>query len=313
MARNILAKLLLATSIAFSAACAQGNVVILPRGGLGPMHPVPPSKQAHGMGIMSPSGSNITISVSESKKEKEESDVTELLNFPEKSYKWHLQGLCVGDGAIYWSVTFAIVKTDVKGKILAEISVPWHHGDCCFAFGKLYVAVNHGEFNTDDKADSWIYAYDANLKFLGKLAVPEMTGGAGGIEFSNGKFYVIGGAPEGKKVGVCVYSEDFKFIKKIEMEPSDTYLGLQTISRNGDGFIVGCYRKKAAPYSIFVDSNFNIIGSCSANGAFGIAALPPALDGTPRFPLASPGRGKLPNTFTFSAKPMHLRDGNLVR
>ena len=79
----------------------------------------------------------------------------------EGKYAGHLQGVCRdGNGDFFWSFTRALVKTDTKGKVLKKIEVPDHHGDVCFANGKIYCAVNFGAFN-DPKgnSDNWVYVY----------------------------------------------------------------------------------------------------------------------------------------------------------
>ena len=65
-------------------------------------------------------------------------------------YGGHLQGITVdGAGLIYWSFTVDLVKTDRTGKVLAHITAPSHHGDLTVDDGKLYVAVNLGDFNKE--------------------------------------------------------------------------------------------------------------------------------------------------------------------
>src|SRR4051794_19079338 len=63
----------------------------------------------------------------------------------EGDYPLHLQGVCTGDdGAIFWCFTTTLVKTDPAGKAPKRVEVARHHGDLCFARGKVYVAVNLG-------------------------------------------------------------------------------------------------------------------------------------------------------------------------
>jgi hypothetical protein len=80
------------------------------------------------------------------------------------TYPGHLQGISMNDrDAIYWSFTTALVKTDADGRVLEKIDAASHHGDLCFADGKVYVAVNLGLFNFPaGRADSWVYVYDAD-------------------------------------------------------------------------------------------------------------------------------------------------------
>jgi hypothetical protein len=64
------------------------------------------------------------------------------------TYPHHLQGICTNErDAIYWSFTDILVKTDQQGRVSKKIPVANHHGDLCFHDGKIYVAVNLGQFN----------------------------------------------------------------------------------------------------------------------------------------------------------------------
>ncbi|MEO6807662.1 MAG: hypothetical protein ABI353_00925, partial [Isosphaeraceae bacterium] len=71
-------------------------------------------------------------------------------------YPQHLQGVCIDEkGSIYWSFTDVLVKTDLVGKRIAKAPVASHHGDLCYLDGRLYVAVNLGQFNQPaGRADS---------------------------------------------------------------------------------------------------------------------------------------------------------------
>src|ERR1017187_4275277 len=117
-------------------------------------------------------------------------------------YPGHLQGICTDErDAIYWSWTDTLVKTDGRGHVLKQVKVAKHHGDLCFHDGKVYVAVNLGQFNLPaGHADSWVFVYDADtLAELGRHRVPEVMHGAGGIGYHEGRFIVIGGLPVGVK------------------------------------------------------------------------------------------------------------------
>ncbi len=59
----------------------------------------------------------------------------------EGQYEYHLQGVATnGVDAVYWSFTTVLVKTDLEGKVLARAEGPSHHGDLCYANGRIYVA-----------------------------------------------------------------------------------------------------------------------------------------------------------------------------
>jgi len=116
------------------------------------------------------------------------------------SHGGHLQGITTDNAkAIYWSFTTELVKTDAKGELLIKKAVPFHHGDITYHDGNIYVAVNLGEFNKEEGlAKSWVYVYDAeHLNLISKHSTPEVIHGAGGIDYHNNSFYVVGGCQKG--------------------------------------------------------------------------------------------------------------------
>ncbi|WP_199188688.1 MULTISPECIES: hypothetical protein [Pirellulaceae] len=163
----------------------------------------------------------------------------------EGAYEGHLQGVCADEATnIYWSFTTKLVKTDSQGKILRQVKVPTHHGDLCHHDGKIYVATNLGEFNQPaGKADSWVYVYDASsLDLLAKHPVQEAVHGAGGMEYHNGRFFVVGGLPGNIEVNyVYEYDPDFKFLKQHVIESGQTFLGIQTAAYHDGHWWFGCY------------------------------------------------------------------------
>lgn len=163
----------------------------------------------------------------------------------EGKYPHHLQGICIdGQGAIFWSFTTQLVKTNASGKVLIKIPVGNHHGDLCYHAGKIFVAVNFGAFNNPQgKSDSWVYVYDAKkLLLIAKHPSPEVVYGAGGIAFHNGKFIVVGGLPKGTNENYLYeYDENFKFVKKHVLKSGYTRLGIQTATFADNEWWFGCY------------------------------------------------------------------------
>jgi hypothetical protein len=194
----------------------------------------------------------------------------------EGRYKHHLQGVCVDDAHIYWSFTTTMVKTDHAGKVVESIPVVNHHGDLCHAQGKIYVAVNLGDFNNPKgKADSWVYVYDADsLKLLGKHETQEVFHGAGGMSVREGHFYVVGGLPDGYQENyVYEYDENFKFLKKHVVESGHTLLGIQTAEFHEGRWYFGCYGDPAI--LLVTDEDFNMIGRHEYNCSLGIVGIGP--------------------------------------
>ncbi|MBL9094068.1 MAG: hypothetical protein JNL96_22815 [Planctomycetaceae bacterium] len=164
-------------------------------------------------------------------------------------YKQHLQGVCRDDdGNLYWCFTSALVKTDAAGKKLVEIPVGSHHGDLCHHDGRIYVAVNFGKFNRPaGEADSWVYVYEASdLKFVAKHAVPELVHGAGGMEYRDGRFYIVGGLPPGIDENyVYEYDAALKFVRRHILAGGYTLMGIQTAKFADGRWWFGCYGKPA--------------------------------------------------------------------
>jgi len=203
----------------------------------------------------------------------------------EGTYRHHLQGICADREAIYWSFTTQLVKTDLEGKRLKEVPVANHHGDLCVHDGKIYVAVNLGRFN-DPKgnADSWVYVYNAeDLSLVSKHETQEAFHGAGGIDYRDGRFFVVGGLPTDVEENyVYEYDSAFNFVKKHTIASGHTHLGIQTAAFANGRWWFGCYGK---PQILLVtDPDFKMIGRYEFNVSLGIAGLP---DG--RF-LAAGGR-----------------------
>ncbi len=190
----------------------------------------------------------------------------------EGEYGGHLQGIAVdGQDSIFWSFTVDLVKTDSEGKPLAHIPVPSHHGDLCYSEGMLYVAVNLGAFNEPaGKADSWLYAYNAeDLSLAWKRSLPEVVHGAGGVERYGNHFYVVGGLPPGIAENyVYEYTSDGVFVKRITIASGYTEMGIQTAFFTDGFWWFGCYGKPRT--LIKADSDFRFVGRRFFDASLGI-------------------------------------------
>lgn len=164
-----------------------------------------------------------------------------------KTYDGHLQGMATNfDNYIFWSHTQQLVKTDLKGNVLEEIDVENHHGDLEYYQGKVYVAVNFGNFNEEPGlADSWVYVYDAkDLAFIEKYPTPEVVHGAGGMAIHNDRVMIVGGLPEKGDYNVNpVYEYDLNlnFVKRHDIESGYTYKGIQTACYFNNYWYFACY------------------------------------------------------------------------
>ena len=172
----------------------------------------------------------------------------------EGAYDGHLQGVATDGEAIYWPFTHVIVKTDLKGRVLASTAQPRHQGDCCVHDGLLYVAVNRGKFNQETGAVSEVWAYDTrDLALKNKWKVPELVHGAGGMTWHDGRFYVVGGLPKTHvRNYVYAYTPDFTFVKRHVLETGYTVLGIQTAAFEQGRFLFGCYHDKEFPVRTLV-------------------------------------------------------------
>jgi hypothetical protein len=196
-------------------------------------------------------------------------------------YRYHLQGVCTNErDALYWCFTDALVKTNVNGAVTKKIAVGNHHGDLCHHDGRLYVAVNFGRFNDDEKrADSWVYVYDADdLKLLSKHKTPELVYGAGGLANIGNRFFVVGGLPDGFKENyVYEYDAKFRFVKKHIIASGYTRLGIQTATYADGRFWFGCYGNKL----LKTDAKFKLLGKYDFDCGIGIV-----ITGADRFLVA---------------------------
>jgi hypothetical protein len=190
-------------------------------------------------------------------------------------YKDHLQGVCTNErDAVYWSFTTALVKTDREGRVLKNVKVVSHHGDLCFLDGKLFVAVNLGNFN-DPKgnADSWVYVYDADtLDFIAKHETQEVFHGAGGMGVMDGRFFVVGGLPDGVKVNyVYEYDSDFKFTRKHVIKSGWTQLGIQSATFHDGAWWFGCYG--SPKIMLKTDAKFKMLGRHELDCSLGVVGI----------------------------------------
>ena len=194
----------------------------------------------------------------------------------EGTYKCHLQGICTdGRSAIYWSWTDALLKTDLHGRVLKHLPAVRHYGDLCFHDGKVFVAVNLGEFNKPaGSADSWVYVFDGdNLTELARHPLREVVHGAGGIAYRDGRFIVVGGLPKGvDRNYLYEYDERFKFRKRHVLDSGYTLMGIQTAAWANGSWWFGCYGN---PRTLLrSDAAFRLTGKWDFDASLGIVGLP---------------------------------------
>ena len=193
----------------------------------------------------------------------------------EGAYAGHLQGVCTdGRGALYWSWSDNLVKTDVQGRVLATMPVAYHHGDLCFQDGRIYVAVNFGKFNEPaGQADSWVYVYDGDtLAEVARHPVPEVVHGAGGIAYHDGVFLVVGGLPEGVDENyLYAYDESFRLLQRHVLASGYTVKGIQTAAYADGAWWFATYGDTR--YVMRVDDDFALTGRWVFDASLGLAPL----------------------------------------
>jgi len=194
----------------------------------------------------------------------------------EGQYPHHLQGI-TGNGVdtLDWSFTDVLVKTDLTGRVLARAEVPTHHGDLCLAGERLYVAwSNH--FNKPG-ADSTVYIYDAaGLALQETVPVPEVTFGAGGMEYRDGHLFIIGGLPPGYEENyVYEYDSDFRHLRTHVLKSGYTNLGIQTVCFHDDCWWFGCYTVEGKKGLLKADAGLNLLGIYDVSPAIGLVGWGP--------------------------------------
>ena len=230
----------------------------------------------------------------------------------EGEYPHHLQGFASDGESIFWSFTSVLMKSDLNGKRLIQIDVPSHHGDCCVADGKLYVATHLNWPNEDQSA--WIYIYDCkDLTLLEKISIPELdTVGLDGISFHDGFFYLCCGKVVEDPTPFCrvlKMTKDFQVVDRRHV-PGRTVYGIQAFAWANGSFWLGTYGKEG---TIQCDADLKVVGKHKIDASVGVYELPPSENGEPRLMIATHRRenGEANRNWAL-ARSAVLKDGQLV-
>ena len=209
---------------------------------------------------------------------------------------------------IYWSFTDVIFKTDLKGKVVKQIEVASHHGDCCVHDGKLYVSV---DLRVNRPREPFIYVYDTKtLDYVERFKLAEFQDGPDGIVFVDGYFYVA----EGKgKDGPQAYSwihqltPDFKSVKKFKI-PGIMHYGFQAMTFAHGEFWLGTYSKEG---SYRADKDLNLISKGLPDMSVGVYGIAISDKGQPQLMIARLVKNEN-GTQTASLSLYVLKDGKLI-
>jgi len=191
-------------------------------------------------------------------------------------YRGHLQGIATDGKAIYWVFSRDIVKTGLDGRLLARRGMPYHSGDPCWHDGKLYVPLCQSGFNRKLKAGAasknYVCVFDADLKPIKKYHIPELEYGAGGIAVKDGRFFVVGGRPDGLPGNtVCEYDADFKLLGRHEAN-FDSLKGIQTANYASGRWYFGCYG--TGGLTVETDEKFQLTRRLRPGVGIGAVILP---------------------------------------
>ncbi len=214
-----------------------------------------------------------------------------------KHFLGHVQGITADATGIYWSFYDTIVKTDYKGKTLLTTAIPRHAGDLYAANGNIYVSVTYydAKMAKDEGGTGWVFVYDANLKLIKKVAIPD-TPRPDGITFLNGKFYIAGddfGKQAHNVNTISVYDSDFKFEKKINVDIGvPTNYGAQTLNAF-DGKILAGFYAKSGKNSVFLElPELTPTGLFQSSVDVGMAVVPPEIAGNRKLVIVARLDGK---------------------
>lgn len=188
----------------------------------------------------------------------------------------HLQGVCTNNSdKLYFSFNSKLIQTDLTGKVLRSTLVTHHHGDICYNNGKLYVAVEFGNFNdAAGTSNSRVYEYDSEtLDFIKSYTITQTIYGCGGIATDGTRFILVGGLPSTGFIENYLYEYDmnFQFVAKHTLASGYTTMGIQTACYANNKWWFGTY---GTPNKVLrTDNQFGNLAIFNFSCAFGIAGI----------------------------------------
>ena len=192
-------------------------------------------------------------------------------------YPGHLQDVWYdGADALYWAHTSHLIKTDLKGNILAKADVADHHAGIEVRDGKVYVAVCALQSKTGGKTlpDSrvTVCVYDAgSLKKL-EEHVTDINDRSGSLcILDDGTFLVGCLRPQditATQVRFHHIGKDYRLIKSYVLDNVPVKLGIETIKMHNGCFYLNHYKGKGL--CIKLDRDFREVARFELNGTYGL-------------------------------------------
>ncbi len=171
----------------------------------------------------------------------------DAIRLKDGAYGGHLQDVCRAGDCLYWAHTRTILKTDLKGRVLASVKDPHHNAGCRVKDGKLYVAVCRvgGRISKEAMKEHplQINIYDANdLHLIERKFVEGAFDRAGSLEILPNGNFVVGclRPPDVREDQVRFYVLDpqLKLISRREIDHTPVKLGIEVIKYfRGDLFL----------------------------------------------------------------------------
>lgn len=192
-------------------------------------------------------------------------------------YPGHLQDVWYdGADALYWAHTSHLIKTDLKGNILAKAEVADHHAGIEVRDGKVYVAVCALQKKTGGKtlpsSRVTVCVYDAgSLKKL-EEHVTDINDRSGSLcILDDGTFLVGCLRPQditATQVRFHHIGKDYRLIKSYVLDNVPVKLGIETIKMHNGFFYLNQYKGKGL--CIKLDRDFKEVARFKLNGTYGL-------------------------------------------
>ena len=192
-------------------------------------------------------------------------------------YPGHLQDVWYdGDGTLYWAQTTFLLKTDLKGNILAKAAVSEHHAGLEVKDGKVYVAVCVLQSKTGGKtlpsSRVTINVYDAATLKLLEEHVTDINDRSGSLCILEDGTFLVGclRPPDITPTQVRFHhiGKDYKLIKSYVLDNVPVKLGIETIKRHNGFFYLNHYTKGGL--CIKLDKDFKEVARFTFNGTCGL-------------------------------------------